>query len=297
MTSINLFDIGGNRLSPDGIHDREVGITCVKTRTENQPRALQIIYSMHPTVLHEDSTLVSSDFPGYMRQYVKQHLDGVEVVYHTGTCGNLSPRYHVKEQTFSEAERLGYELGGKILTAVESLTEDDFKDEVCISAASMSIELPFKSISTVMEAETKLQKAVAKHEQLIKDAAGHPAVRTAECEIFGAEENLTLAKADESGQLQTLRKSYHTVELQIIRIGCVYFVALPGEWFVEYGLEIKKLMPEKTFVITLANGELQGYIVTPNASGYEANMSLFKPEAGRIMLDAVAELIKLMIMQ
>jgi hypothetical protein len=44
-------------------------------------------------------------------------------------------------------------------------------------------------------------------------------------------------------------------------------------------------------VISLANGELQGYIVTPEADGYEAGFSLFSPEAGQIMVNAALDLV------
>jgi hypothetical protein len=44
----------------------------------------------------------------------------------------------------------------------------------------------------------------------------------------------------------------------------------------------------------LVNGELQGYIVTPEAAaagGYEATNSLFAPEAGRVMVEEVLRML------
>ncbi|HYE74038.1 MAG TPA: hypothetical protein VEF04_11940, partial [Blastocatellia bacterium] len=52
--------------------------------------------------------------------------------------------------------------------------------------------------------------------------------------------------------------------------------------------------PCQTFVVTYANGHLQGYIVTPEAAaagGYEAASRLFEPEAGFIMADAAVSLL------
>jgi hypothetical protein len=71
--------------------------------------------------------------------------------------------------------------------------------------------------------------------------------------------------------------------------------ALPGEQFVEYGLEIKRRAPGRAFVIGNANGELQGYIVTPEAAaagGYEAAWALFRPESGARLVEAAVELMK-----
>jgi hypothetical protein len=43
--------------------------------------------------------------------------------------------------------------------------------------------------------------------------------------------------------------------------------------------------------VSLANGELQGYIPTPEATGYEARLSFFEPTARDRMVTATIELI------
>ena len=48
------------------------------------------------------------------------------------------------------------------------------------------------------------------------------------------------------------------------------------------------------FISTLSNGELHGYVVTPEAEkarGYEAQMSLFPSAAGSLFVDKSLELI------
>jgi hypothetical protein len=56
-------------------------------------------------------------------------------------------------------------------------------------------------------------------------------------------------------------------EVQTFGLGDVGIVALPGEIFVELGLEIKKKSPFKhTFILTLSNNSI-GYI--PNADAFE----------------------------
>ena len=61
--------MGGNRNSVDGPADPEAGVLFLRKKASGEPLALSVVYSMHPTVLHEDSTLVSADFPGYTRAY------------------------------------------------------------------------------------------------------------------------------------------------------------------------------------------------------------------------------------
>jgi hypothetical protein len=71
-------------------------------------------------------------------------------------------------------------------------------------------------------------------------------------------------------------------------------VGMPGECFTEYSLAIKKAAKLRTFVVSLVNGELQGYIVTPEAfaaGGYEATNAVFAAESGEIMVDEVLALV------
>ena len=83
--------------------------------------------------------------------------------------------------------------------------------------------------------------------------------------------------------------------MQVFRVGDAYLAALPGEHFVEYGLEIKRRAPGRAFVIANANGELQGYIVTPEAAaagGYEAAWALFRPESGARLVETAVGLMR-----
>ncbi len=71
-------------------------------------------------------------------------------------------------------------------------------------------------------------------------------------------------------------------------------MAWPGEIFVEHALAVKARFDD-TFVISLANGELQGYIVTEDAAregGYEAANSIFGPQSGKILVDATLTILQ-----
>jgi hypothetical protein len=71
-------------------------------------------------------------------------------------------------------------------------------------------------------------------------------------------------------------------------------VSWPGEFFVEYALQVKRGAPG-TFVITIANGELQAYIVTAEADAnafYEARNALFSHENGPRIVEETLALIQ-----
>lgn len=289
VTSAQSEGVGGNRLSADGVRDPEVGLLYLRSLPDHRPLALQLVYSMHPTVLHEDSPYVSADFPGYTRLFVQSAFPGLRLLYHNGPCGNLSPRYHVRSQTFAEARRLGELLGQQVVGALAQLDDADFIRDVSLAGSRRLIDLPPRDFGTVAQAEQELAEAQADYARLKAAGAPHGPVRTAECTVFGAEERVTLARAQAEGATARILADYLPVEVQVLRIGDAFLACLPGECFVEYALELKRRVPG-TFVISLANGELQGYIPTPDATGYEARLSFFEPEAGQRLIEAAAQL-------
>ncbi len=296
VTSAMVSGAGCNRHSPEGPRDPEIGIIAARDGRTRKISGILVVYSMHPTVLHEDSKLVSSDFPAYARLCLKEKFgDDAEVVYLTGPAGNQSPRYHVRGQTFAEAERIGRIAGEAAAAAVASLNDSDYSGEFMLKSASAKVALPSRKFPSVTEAEQKLADAREKFRRLKEEDAGHGPVRTAECDVFGAEETLTLAKAQEDGLIRELVEKYSPAEITAFRIGGACIVGFPCELFVEYGLELKKKAPCKVFPVSLANGELQGYVVTKEAAalgGYEASNAVFAPESGELMLSAALRLIR-----
>ncbi len=292
VTAAQVDGVGCNRLDPDGPRDPEAGLLAVRRTSDKSLLAVQMIYGMHPTVMHEDSTLVSSDFPGYTRQMIETAFPGCRVLYQNGPCGNLSPRYHVNAQTFAEAERLGSRLGGFVRDALYALGNADYRADIAVSARHVRVPLTARAYPSVADAERALADAHADYERLKDEGAGHGPVRTAECVIFGAEEVVTMARVQASGQLDCVKAHYADAEVQVLRVGDVYITGLPGEWFVEYSLGIKQHSKNRVFVVTLTNGELQGYITTPGAKGYEANLSMFNPDSGTVLVDTTLRLIE-----
>lgn len=299
-TTADAKGVGGNRHSPDGAADPEVGILAVREAESNangekQIMALVVDYAMHPTVLHEDSPFVSSDFPHYTRELLAERFgDRLTVVYQNGPSGNQSPRYFVNGQTFAEAQRLGEKLGRAVAEALERIGDEKYVGDCRLWSRLAEVELPRRPIPSVAEAEKLLAEYQANYRQLQDEAAPRAAVRTAECAIFGAESTLSLAKAQQSGQIERTLAEYRPLEVQAVGVGDVKFVGLPGECFTEYALMLKRRAGKGVFVVSLVNGELQGYIVTPEAAragGYEATNSLFAPEAGRILVDAALTLL------
>ncbi|MHB0935588.1 MAG: neutral/alkaline non-lysosomal ceramidase N-terminal domain-containing protein [Armatimonadota bacterium] len=292
--------VGGNRHDPErGAVDPEVGLLAVRDAATKRLFALSLIYSMHPTVMHEDSRLVSADFPYYTREFLKERFGPeLAVLYHNGPEGNQSPRYHVQAQTFAEAQRLGELLGASVAEGLSALRDEDFTADPVLDARLAQVELPRRVFPTVEEAEQSLAGHRARYEELKRSGAPHGPVRTAECDVFGAEETAYLAACQQNGLLDRVLAQYTPIDVQAIRVGDACLLGFPGELFVEYSLEAKRRAGFKVFPVTLVNGDTQGYIITRETiekGYYESNNRVFEPEAGSILVEAGLTLLQEMI--
>ncbi len=285
--------VGTNRRDPEGPSDLEVPILLVRGLDDKNIACMQVC-CMHPTVMHEDSTLVSGDFPGMARIYLKENVLGENcpVLHHTGPAGNQSPRHVTKGNTFEEAERLGNILGRAVEKAIENV---EFSTSVQLQTSRVLLDnVPKRHFPSVEEAEKKLENAINKLESLRQSNAPKPEVRTAECDWFGAEKTLTLAKAAADGSLEKSRNRCLPAEIQLIKVGDRNYVGWPGEVFIEYELEVKKQCPN-TSIMAYSNGVLNGYIVTKEAyeeGGYEASSAQFSWETGNLLVEKTLELVK-----
>jgi neutral ceramidase len=286
--------VGGNRRDPAGPANPRVPVLAVKCPRSNELLGLMLVCSMHPTVLHEDSTLVSADFPGAARWRLREMLAGRDcpIVFHTGPCGNQSPRHVARENTFAEADRLGNALAENVVAA---LTRVSYEKDIALASAVAEVELPVRRFPTVEQALAAFASSRSRLEQLRTLRAPKAEIRTAEVDWFGAEETVVLAQAALDGRLGRYARSCMPAEIQVFRVGRWTFVGWQGEMFVEFGLRIMERDPN-VHVISLANGELQGYLVTEDAvrrGGYEAANTLFEsPASGNLLVEKTLELLQ-----
>lgn len=284
--------IGTNRHATDGPADLDIPVLVVKGLTDEW-MACMMVCNMHPTVLHEDSTLISGDFPAFTREYLQQHVFGNDcpVLHFTGAAGNQSPRHVTKSNTFDEAARLGGIIAKAVQQKLDAGIEYDLSPT--ISCKQALLELPRRVFPSVEWAESNRDRTWELFQTLKKTSDNAQAIRTAEVDWFGAEELLYLSKQAASGVLEEAYRTLLPAEIQVVGIGAWHFVAWPGEVFVEYAIALKSKFAN-TSLITVTNGELQGYIVTEEAirhNYYEASNSLFHYSSGELMLSKTIEML------
>ena len=286
--------VGTNRRNPRGPSNLLVPVFSVRDADTHTYLALMTVCCMHPTVLHEESTLITADFPGMARQYLQQQVVGAgcPVLHHTGPAGNQSPRHVTRANTFEEAERLGTLLGRAIEKALGDVT---YRRELAVHIAGTNVELPRQIFPSVVVAEDAERTALERLKRMRRDGTPRAETRTAECDWFGAARRTALSRFAASGQMEEALARCQPAEIQIIGVGPWAFAGWPGELFVEFGLAVMREFSD-TFVIAYANGETGGYLVTSEAAaegGYEAAGALFKsPDSGNLLTSRTRELLK-----
>ena len=287
----NGAELGGNRRDPSGPSHPRMPVLVARARDDDRTLAAMVVCSMHPTVLHEDSGCISGDFPGLARRWLHEHLGRFPLIHHMGASGNQSPRHVVRGNTIEEAYRLGHVLAQEIRHVAEDASN---LVSPVIRCEQAFVALPAAKPPEVEAARAAAKAAEAAWRGAIQRGESRAVVRTAEVDWFGKRKALALAEAAEAGLVAKAVADRSPAEVQVIAIGPHAFVGWPGEVFVEFALDVVESHPEAT-IITLANGELHGYLVTQAAKdegGYEASHALFdSPASGRALVTATLDLL------
>jgi len=261
-------------IRPMGPIDPEVGILYIES-TEGMPIAVLVNFAIHLDTV--GGTEISADFPFFMGKILKKLLgDRIMVFFGFGACGNVN-HFNVKSpetlKGFGRAERIGYALAAGVIREFPVLEKNETPE---LSSANQILLLKTPEYT---EEEYNMARINARKESDLESST--PEIREA-MKILRIEER--------NGQPIE-------AEVQTFGLGEVGIVALPGEIFVELGLEIKKRSPFKhTFILTLSNNSI-GYI--PNAEAfdygaYEVEVSEIAKGEGEKMVEASVELLEKM---
>ncbi len=239
-----------------------------------EPFAIVSNYALHIDVL--GGTEISADYPGVMTDALRG-VYGEELIhlFLNGACGNINhvpylTDSHVPAKGPAKSRQVGRALAGAVLNAVEKAPPCG---SAAVAVARESLALPYYPLDA--RVRRMRDEASGKAEPSDRDR----------CFIERVD---SYARDGQSAD----------VEVQALRIGDAAIVGVPGEYFVEWGLEIKGWSPLPfTLVAELANGWF-GYIPTWEAferGGYEATpilSSQLAPGAGQHIADAAFRLLR-----
>lgn len=266
-----------NIVKPAGPIDPDVGVIRI-TDIDGNTIAMLTNFALH-YVGGGGGAAISADYFAFYADAI-QHFLGENFVslLANGCCGDINnidvntPKTRTKP--YEQAKHVAAMLAAEAFRVSEKLT---FTSDCNIATAREIINVDVRPIS-----DEQLMKA----EEIVKHIEEDP--------------NTEQVYAKETILLSQMPKTVEA-EIQVIAINNLAIVALPGEIFVEIGLEIKQASPfEHTFVVELGNGWI-GYIPTAKAftegtkTGYEtqfARSSKSVPETGDRMRDTAIKLLK-----
>jgi hypothetical protein len=249
LTSIgDAVKLAQNRLQPAV----EVALLVAET-PEGAPIAAICNYSLH-YVGGGGGNTISANYFGAFGEAL-QRMAGAQFVamMANGCCGDINNvDFTTKRRTEVpypdyQVDKVANALAAEAYKVWRQL--DDRQDEVKLSAAA---EFPTYRRRTAAEEE---ERVVAGGQNAIEQ------IGVARAEVY----------AGERAEVDRLPLDIKT-EVQALRVGDLAMVGLPGEFFVEYGLAIKRQSPfARTMTIELANDWI-GYVPTDQGldeGGYE----------------------------
>ena len=271
-------------VNPDGAVAPYVDVIRVDEKETGKPISLAFCHAAHPVVMGPDNYYLSADFPGYAQSFLEYNT-GAIAMFMNGCCGNINAH---PRGTFDIARMLGTRLGSAALKAYTEIGE--MASDVPLSCAQNHFSLPVEDVPSVEECERQLEEAKAALEAAEKQDSYESrrwSVPSAKWGISRAEARLEVAKSGE-------KDIALPVECQAIKIGDLALVSLPGEIFVEIGLEISKRSDfKRTLAIGNANGSI-GYVPIEDEipkGGYEVTSAIARYKGLTIRPDTDKKLI------
>ncbi len=294
-TAVAGPDVSHNRRQPGGPIDPELGIARVDD-TEGRPLAALLVFGCHPVAGGPGNRLISADYPGVLVDGLER-ATGATVLFANGACGDVNPSAVVGtrrelRRSFALVEMVGHSLTDAAATAWMGLAPSR---PAPLRVASRSLSLPLQPVPAIAQ----LAELAATYREEMAHTVDEPSgerYRVAAAMLDWAE---TTLKSRRAGDVP----DHVTAEIQVIALGDLALVGVPGELFAELGLAIKRAAAlPRTLVLSYTNGNL-GYIPTRAAyaqGGYEVDTAYryygypaaVAPDAGEIVVATALELIK-----
>jgi len=250
--SVNRRQIGrmaeiNDLKSPTGLVDPEVNVARIRI-PENGRTGLLFNYGAHPLTMRSGrrsgTQMISADYPGRAVLYLQGRAGASHAQFLQGCAGNVNVKISGGE---AEADRAGKLLGDAVLKASEEAVVSESAD---LRFAAETVRLPWGEIPTLAQARETL-------ERIRSTPAGS--------DDFSAR-TLEWAEAVVRALESERAPEYAEVLVQAMKLGDAVFVILPGEVFVEIGLQIKaRAGIRPLFVVACSNSGEIGNIPTAAA--------------------------------
>jgi neutral ceramidase len=251
--------------------DPDVGIVRLRSVGESpKDLAALVVFALHLDTL--GGTDYSADYPGVLQAELRKSLGGEFVsLFGAGTCGDIN---HVDVSI--KGRRTTAEIGTLLAeTVAGGLPKLARVTEPSLAVARAAVEVPLQRYSAeeIARAKERMDKVGTKELTFLEQV-----------------------EATKIVDLQLRKGNTIALEVQAIRLSRdVAIVTLPGEVFVELGLEIKRTSPFKTTLVMELTNDTPAYIPTRRAfleGSYEVVNSRIESGGGEAMVEAAGKLLK-----
>jgi neutral ceramidase len=282
------FDGGQPFQNPDivrpvGPTDPTVAILLFRDQVNQQATTALVNFALH--VCTCPGGQLSADFPYFLAESLKGGFGQQLIsVFAAGTCGDVN-HFDVSQPPPAGAYEIPQRIGQTLAECVrKSVPELRPSRGGKLAVRSESINVPLQTFSEMDLAWAREATANA-----FKDFPGIKYNQPGFLASIRAQRILTLEKLRQKGSSVAL-------EVQAFRLSDdVAVVTLPGELFVELGIDLRKRSPfAHTIVIELAN-ESCGYVPTSKAfseGGYEVANARLVPGAGETLVETALRLLQ-----
>lgn len=264
--------------------DPDVGVLKIQEKGTRNTIATLANFTGHPVILDSTNLLLSCEYPGVACDTVEGAIGGV-ALFTQGACGDITMKRSGPK--FDEVTRLGRVVGGEIIATAEQIA---MGVESTLRSRWSPIVLEPRVLPAPDAAEAGIAAAEAAHQAAVDAGKPEMIVRDLRREISAANTTAMVARA--AAERPELLSSAANTSWHVLQIGPMVAVGMPGELFVEYGLEMKRRVAQDTgrpmILVGYANDYI-GYIITPRADatgGYEKAVSRVAPTAGRMLTEA-----------
>ncbi|MCM8817603.1 MAG: hypothetical protein NC913_08885, partial [Candidatus Omnitrophica bacterium] len=247
--------------NPEGKVDKNLCVLSFE-KVKGNPKVILLNYSCHPTTLSTSIYEISADYPGVVQREIENYYSGSICMFTNGCCGDVRPGIIENGRftggNFNDIERMGKILFGNVVELVE---KTNLLNDFGILSFSENFHFPLNP-EFIPENEKRLKDII----KIYEEKFGY--------HVPDEWKNFMNKELKEKKEIP----DYVEGEIQIIKIGDVFLVGIPGEAMVEIGLRIRKHSKnKKLFICGYANGSI-GYIPTRQAvieGGYETTSFLY----------------------
>jgi neutral ceramidase len=258
-----LENLNRNRRG-DASVDRELTVTRIDG-IDDQPIAILVNWTAHPTIMSDEDMWVSSGWPGYLQRELESWIGkDITAMYYNGAEGDQSVIAGEGGSHYEKAENYGRSIAKHALSVYQGIdTKKNVKFDFTGRTATLPVPQPHPSFMQTGGEEYQLD------EEKIQGLLN---------QIFPA-----------------------TTYLSSVRLGDLMIIGAPGELIASIGMDIKAEMKHKNITYPVIGGlanEWISYILTENEyheGGYETSVSFYGKDLGKIIHKEMLETAKKLI--